>query len=115
MKPIIESIIKNKQNYLPTPTLGIQAANVEDISAQAKEDYGITAKTGVVLLELFDGGSAQYAGLLPNDVISRINSKQVRNISDLKSILTNSKLNDVLMIDVNRNGTYKQVKVKLRE
>ena len=77
--------------------------------------YGIDASLGVVSLQLFDGGAAQYAGLLPNDVISRINSKQIRNINDLKSVLSASKFNDVLVMDINRNGEYKQVKVKLRE
>ena len=115
LKPIVDNIIKNKKDYMPAPTLGIQAANVEDIQEADKRNLGITANTGVVLLQLFDGGSAQYAGLLPNDVISRINSKQIRKIADLKSILASSKFNDVLVMDINRDGQYKQVRVKLRE
>ena len=115
LKPIVESIINNKKDFMPAPTLGIEAANVEDINKNEKMKYGIDASSGVVLLELFDGGAAQYAGLLPNDVISRINSKQIRNINDLKSVLSASKFNDVLVMDINRNGEYKQVKVKLRE
>jgi S1-C subfamily serine protease len=114
LKPIVEKIIKDKGNFTPQVSLGAVVANIDEMSASDKEEYGITAKSGVVLLELSDGGSAQFAGLLPNDVVSRVNSKQIRNISDLKTVLAQAKVDDVLTFDINREGDYKQMKVKMR-
>lgn len=114
LKPIVDKVIKDKGSFQPPVSLGAVVGNVDEMSASDRQEYGISAKSGVVLLELSDGGSAQFAGLLPNDVISRVNTKQIRDIADLKDVLSKAKIDDVLTVYVNRGGDYKQLKVKLR-
>lgn len=84
------------------------------MSDENKEEYGIDVKSGVLLLELFNGGSAQYSGLLPNDVITGINNKAINTIDDLKAVMTKLKPEDVISVAFKRGGQSKQLQVKLR-
>jgi len=117
--PIVENIMKNKGNYTgpnlgAKATLGVQVANVQDMSDENKEEYGKDVNSGVLLLELFNGGSAQYSGLLPNDVITGINNKAINTIDDLKAVMTKLKPEDVISVAFKRGGQSKQLQVKLR-
>jgi len=117
--PIVENIIKNQGNYSgpnlgAKATLGVTVANVSELSTDDKEENGIIAKTGVLLVELENGGSAQYSGLLPNDVIVGINNKTINTIDDLKSVMTKLKPNDTISVAFKRGSQTKQLQVKLR-
>lgn len=117
--PIVENIIKNKGDYNgpnlgAKATLGVTVANVADLTPDQKEENGVVANTGVLLLELQNGGSAQYSGLLPNDVITSINNKPINNINDLKSTLSKLKPDDVISVLFKRGDQMKQLDVKLR-
>jgi len=117
--PIVENIIKNKGDYNgpnlgAKATLGVTVANVTDLTPDQKEENGVIAKTGVLLLELQNGGSAQYSGLLPNDVITGINNKAINNINDLKSTLSKLKPDDVISVSFKKGDQTKQLDVKLR-
>ena len=117
--PIIDNIVKNKGDYSgpnlgAKATLGVQVANVKDLSPDDKDEYGIEAKTGVLLLELFNGGSAQYSGLLPNDVIVGINDKIINSVDDLKNVMTKLKPDETISVAFKRGTQNKQLQVKLR-
>ena len=117
--PIVENIVKNKGDYSgpnlgAKPTLGVQVANVKDLTPEDKDEYGIEAKSGVLLLELFNGGSAQYSGLLPNDVIVGINDKIINSVDDLKSVMTKLKPDETISVAFKRGSQNKQLQVKLR-
>ena len=117
--PIVDNIIKNKGNYTgpnlgAKATLGAQVANVKDLDPQDKKIYGIDAKSGVLLLELFNGGSAQYSGLLPNDVIVGINDKVINSIDDLRIVMGKLKPDEVISVAFKRGNQNKQLQVKLR-
>lgn len=117
--PIVNNIIKNKGNYTgpnlgAKATLGAQVANVKDLNAEDRDNFGIEAKSGVLLLELFNGGSAQYSGLLPNDVIVGINDKAINSIDDLRAVMGKLKPEEVISVAFKRGNQNKQLQVKLR-
>jgi S1-C subfamily serine protease len=61
-----------------------------------------------------NGSSAQYAGLLPNDVIVKIDGDAIRSTQELKEKVSSAKTGDVLKVLVFRNGKTKEVAVTLR-
>ena len=85
-----------------------------DNDSDSAEELGITQTTGVVIKEVYDGGSAQYAGLLPNDVIMKVNTKEVRNVPQLQELISRSKVGEVIQLTVLRKGKEKNIDVKLR-
>ena len=95
------------------PRLGIEMVRDEDFEAVAREkDLNITE--GVIVDEVLDGSAAQYAGILPNDVIVKIDGQAVRSTFELKSKVQSSKAGDVLKVVVFRNGKTKEIQVALR-
>jgi serine protease Do len=69
---------------------------------------------GVVIREIYDGGSAQYAGLLPNDVIVRVKGRDIRAFADLQEVVSSSKVGESVPLVIFRSGKEKKVDVKLK-
>jgi Do/DeqQ family serine protease len=69
---------------------------------------------GVVIDELIDGGSAQYAGLLPRDIIIRVNDREIKDVPELTEIVGRSKVGDMLRVTVIRKGETMEIPVRMR-
>jgi serine protease Do len=97
----------------PRPKLGIEMVPDQYFEEVAKEkDLNITE--GVIVENVLNGSSAQYAGLLPNDVIVKIDGEAIRSTQALKEKVSSAKTGDVLKVLVFRNGKTKEVAVTLR-
>lgn len=87
---------------------------ISDLDGKYAEELGVNIAQGVVIEELADGGSAQYAGLLPKDIITGVNGREVKSVPELQEIVGRSKVGDVLNLTVNRRGEEKKVAVRLK-
>jgi S1-C subfamily serine protease len=97
----------------PRPKLGIEMVPDQYFEEVAKEkDLNITE--GVIVDNVMNGSSAQYAGILPNDVIIKIDGEVIRSTQELKEKVSSAKTGDVLKVMVFRNGKTKEVAVTLR-
>jgi serine protease Do len=101
------------RSNIPRPKLGIEMVPDQYFDQVAKEkDLNITE--GVIVDNVLNGSSAQYAGLLPNDVIVKIDGEVIRSTQELKEKVSSAKTGDVLKVIVFRNGKTKEVAVTLR-
>jgi serine protease Do len=97
----------------PRPKLGIEMVPDQFFEEVAKEkDLNITE--GVIVDNVMNGSNAQYAGILPNDVIVKIDGEAIRSTQELKEKVSSAKTGDVLKVVVFRNGKTKEVAVTLR-
>ena len=126
MNQVTEDIIKNgkstrpqpqaNNNFAPNgsrPRLGIEMVPDQYFQAEAK-DKDLNVEAGVIVANVVDGGAAQYAGILPNDVIVKINGSAVRSTNELKNIVSSSKLGDTLKLTIFRAGRTKEITVALK-
>jgi serine protease Do len=128
MNKVTEEIIKtgksipsqarsqSKNNFAPNgnrPRLGIEMVPDQYFQEEAK-DKDLNVSEGVIVANVVDGGAAQYAGILPNDVIVKINGSGIRSTQELKDIVSTAKAGDVLKITVFRNGRTKEISVALK-
>jgi serine protease Do len=123
MNKVVDDIIKNGGNRaaLSQPQastggrakLGITMIS-DDYFEKEANDRNLNIDGGVIVDEVVDGGSAQYAGLLPNDVIVKINDNPVSSTNDIRSIVAGSKVGETLKVTVFRNGKSKLIPVALR-
>lgn len=95
------------------PRLGIEMVPDQYFQEEAK-DKDLNISEGVIVANVVDGGAAQYAGILPNDVIVKINGSAIRSTQELKGIVSSAKTGDVLKITVFRNGRTKEISVALK-
>jgi serine protease Do len=113
MNKVIEDIISF--GSYRRAMLGVSISNISDLSQAEKEQYKITVSQGVIIGGLTEGGAAQYAGILPNDIIVKINGRDIKNESELREIVGRTQVGDVINVTIIRDGTQKEIPVKLKK
>ena len=107
------SLSSPQANSAKRPALGVKMISDEYFDEAAK-DLNLNVASGVIVSEVLDGSSAQYAGILPNDVIVKVDNISIRSTDDLRNRLAQSKIGDVLKVTVFRNGKTKEIPVALK-
>lgn len=110
---MVEPVVNNIIDFGgPRVTLGVYVASIADYEEYANED--LDTEVGVVVTELVDGGAAQYAGILPNDVIIKVDKATINSADDLVKIMGTHKIGDVVEIILKRNGQTETISVRLK-
>ncbi len=109
MKRIADDIVEN--GSYRRPLLGV---NIYELDSEEATKIGVNISQGIVVDNVMDGSSAQYAGILPKDVITAVDGRPVKNVPELQEIVGRAKVGDVLNLTVNRQGKVKEVPVKLK-
>jgi len=84
------------------------------LDAEVARELEVNINQGVVVDELVDGGSAQYAGILPKDIIIQVDDRIITNVPELTEIVGRAKTGDLLKVRVLRKGEEIVVPVKMR-
>ena len=85
-----------------------------DVNQELATERNLSVTSGVYIDDLTDGGAAQYAGLLPNDVITGIDGQRIKSADQLIEIVNKAKVGEVLELTINRNGRTKKFPVALK-
>lgn len=91
--------------------LGVHIYELDDEAAQ---DLNIDISQGVVVSELIDGGSAQYSGMLEQDVIVAIQERKINSVPDLQEVIGRAKVGEVINVKVHRRGQEIDIPVRLK-
>ncbi len=91
--------------------LGIE---IYELDSEEAVSLGVNITQGVVIEKLVDGGSAQYAGLQPKDIIVKVNGREVKGVPELQEIVGQARVGDTLKLTVNRRGSNIEVPVRLK-
>jgi len=83
---------------------GMLGVSVMDVNQELATERNLSVTSGVYIDDLTDGGAAQYAGLLPNDVITGIDGQRIKTADQLIEIVNKAKVGEVLELTINRNG-----------
>ena len=108
---IANDIIKNGGNIERT-SLGVEVFVVDEQFAK-EQKLGISE--GLLVNAVGENSAAQYAGVLPNDILVEIDGKQLKTFEDLKQKIDLAKVGDSIMLKVWRNGKYLDVPVRLKK
>jgi len=88
--------------------------NIYELGDEEAREMGLKVSQGVVIETLVDGGSAQYAGLQPKDVIVKVDGRDIKNVPELTEIVGRAKVGDVLNLTINRKGETIDVAVRMK-
>ena len=97
------------------PELGISMTNVTNSSTLLSNNIKIPTdlSQGVAIISVKKNSSADKAGLKKGDIITKIDDKNIDNISYLKYVLFQHKVGDKITIKYYRNGKKRQTSVIL--
>lgn len=91
--------------------LGVE---IYPLNAQVARELGVKISQGVVIDRVVDGGSAQYAGILPQDIILKVNDRVVTDVPELTEMVGRAKVGDTLNLTVLREGKEINLPVSMR-
>ncbi len=104
--------IKENGGDVERTSLGV---GVLELDKALAEELNLDIEKGIYIDEVMSGSAAEYAGILPTDVIVEIDGKKIEKFDDLKEIVDYSKVGDVLNVKVYRNGELQTIPVRLKK
>jgi serine protease Do len=108
---IANDIIKNGADIERT-SLGVEVFVLDEKLSQEK---GLSITEGLLVDGVGDKSAAQYAGILPNDVLVELDGKKLKTFDDLKEKIDMAKVGDTIELKVFRNGKYIVVPVRMKK
>jgi serine protease Do len=92
------------------PTLGIGGT---DVTAEIARELGLKRVSGVVVREVYAGSAAEKHGIKVNDVIIRLNDRDLEDIQDLRFRLATLEIGATARVTLIRDGKEMTIEVKL--
>jgi len=93
---------------------GVLGVEISDLDSDYAQELRLTITEGVVIEKVTDGSAAQYAGVLPLDVITAVNGKNVSSAPEMIEILSLAKSGDTVALTITRNARTFEIAVKLK-
>ncbi len=88
--------------------------NYEELNSEKASEFGVESTEGVLITRVLERGAAKEAGLLPNDIIVKMDNVKISNFSDLQGFLGSKRPGDAVSVTVLRDEQQKVVTVKLK-
>jgi serine protease Do len=104
VKTALESLLKNGR--IIRGYLGIQARPTQQ---------GVTETDGVIIDDVYPNTPASDAKLQRDDVIKKFNGHSVRNITELRSLVSQVELNKKVEMEVVRGGNTMKITAEIKE
>jgi S1-C subfamily serine protease len=108
---IANDIMKNGGDIERT-SLGVEVFVLDETLAK---EQGIPLSEGLLVDAVGEKSAAQYAGILPNDILVEIDGYKLKSFEDLKKKIDMAKVGDSVQIKVFRNGKYLDIPVRLKK
>lgn len=109
VRRIVDEIIENGD--IERANLGIYISELDDMR---KEGVEPGFSYGAYVNEVINRSSAQFAGLLPGDIIINVDGEEVRSGDDLIKNIKFLKVGDTIRLKVIRKGQEKTIDIKMR-
>ena len=93
---------------------GFLGINISDLDDEYADELGLNISQGVVVMDLVDGGAAQFAGVIPRDVITKVDGKTVKSAPELQEIVGRVKVGETIQLTINRKGKIQTIPVVLK-
>jgi len=108
VKSISSAIIKDGR--VIRPMLGV---TISEVSQSLAEAYDLASDYGLLVIEAPSGGPAQKAGIRANDIIVEVQGRNIKNLRDLRQVLSAYQVGQQVDVKVIRGNTSVMVTVTL--
>ncbi|MFO7707837.1 MAG: DegQ family serine endoprotease [Desulfobacterales bacterium] len=94
-------------------TRGWLGVAIQDVSPEMADYYGVEAKKGVFVADVFKGDPADLAGIKPKDIIVEVNGQKVETTRQLTSLVADIPVGQAAKVKVLRDGQPRTLSVKI--
>ncbi|MCG0275876.1 MAG: trypsin-like peptidase domain-containing protein [Thermosediminibacteraceae bacterium] len=100
VKEVLDELIKT--GGVARPYIGVY---LQEITKDLADYFQLKSTNGALISYVVPGSPAERAGLQPGDIILKINDKAIKKPSDVTEIISNTKINEKIVLLIYRNGT----------
>ena len=93
------------------PYLGVHISDLDNEDAQS---LNLNISQGVLIEDVLDGGSAQYAGIQAKDVIVKADRRDIKTVGDLQESVCRARVGETINLTINRKGKEIELPVRLK-
>lgn len=110
---IVQKVVADLKQHgtVQRAVLGVQIADIND---QLAKEKNIQTLAGVYVNNVIELSAAAVAGIKEGDIITKINSTQVKTVSELQEQIGRYRPGDEVTITIIRNNETKSLTVKLK-
>jgi serine protease DegQ len=108
VKQVMEQIIAHG-----SVTRGWVGIEVQDISPEIAESFGLKGTKGALIAGVLRGGPADRAGIRPGDVLAAVNGKAVRDSSSLLNLIAALPPGKMAALQLHRNHANMKLMVRV--
>jgi len=84
---------------------------VDDVGPQDTQRLGLSDRDGALIVEVVQGGPAHAGGVLPGDVVVKLDGRPIRSPESLRFAASLARIGQVTQVEVVRNGQHKILQV----
>lgn len=90
-------------------------AFLQPLDRKLRKALNVDAKHGVLIVSIVEDSPAEKAGLEEDDIIVKVDGKNVRRVEDIKGVLARKKIGDTINVEFLRDNSARSVTVKLEK
>lgn len=109
-KRIIDDIKEN--GFIERANLGIEGY---DISPELVAEKKLKVDKGIYVMNAIQGSGAQFAGIIPGDIVVKANGQAVERFDDIRTVMQFSKVGDTVDLEILRKGKKMTIPVKIKK
>lgn len=94
---------------------GFLGINILNLNNDLADELGLNITQGVLVSNIVKGGAADYAGILTDDVIIKVNGVKVNSAPKLQELVGTKRQGEKVTITINRSGKIKEIPVILKK
>ncbi len=98
-KSVVGDLIQGKK-----VSYGWLGVNVQDITEELQQHFGLSSKEGAIVARVLKGGPADKGGLKEGDVIVRVGDEPVKNVQELMKRVARAKVGEKIPLRITRDG-----------
>ncbi|MBN2308685.1 MAG: trypsin-like peptidase domain-containing protein [Candidatus Hydrogenedentes bacterium] len=97
------------------PWAGFKVEDVQGLRADFRQELGIRAETGCLVINILKSAPAYTSGLRPGDVVTAINGQPVHTSSDIDFVIWGQFVGDRVALSVDRKGQALAIEFPVEE
>ena len=110
---IVRKVVEDLKEYGAVQR-AIIGVNISDVTAEIAKEQKLSSVKGVLVSAITPGGAAEEAGIKENDVILKVNNKELASSGELQEEVGRFRPGDKVTVTVMREGKERTFNVTLR-
>lgn len=110
---IVKKVVEDLKEF-GSAQRGFMGVSIQSMDSELAKELDVDIVEGVHIANIEDEGAADDAGMKIDDIVTKINGRNIKTAPELQELVGRNRPGDELEVTVNRKGTLKTLYITLR-